>query len=85
MGCLRRLCRDELIQIDLHLGAAHPVVGTEEPLLEVTHPICGVLCIGAESLLASAKGGVGVPREPRRAAVDESAFVSMSVELFMWR
>ena len=27
--------KDELIQIDLQLGAAHPMVGTEEPLLEV--------------------------------------------------
>jgi hypothetical protein len=27
--------KDELVQIDLQLGAAHPVVGTDEPLLEV--------------------------------------------------
>ncbi len=27
--------KDELVQIDLQLGAAHPVVGADQPLLEV--------------------------------------------------
>jgi hypothetical protein len=27
--------KDELVQIDLKLGAAHPMVGTDEPLLEI--------------------------------------------------
>ena len=27
--------KDELVQIDLQLGAAHPMVGTDEPLLEI--------------------------------------------------
>ena len=52
--------KDELVQIDLQLGAANPVVSAYEPLLEVTdgaiskrHPGCGSLTqLGSQGLSA---------------------------------
>jgi len=52
--------KDELVQIDLQLGAAHPMVGTEEPLLEVPdgtiseghHGFRSLVQLGSQGLLA---------------------------------
>ena len=52
--------KDELVQIDLQLGAAHPMVGTEEPLLEVPvatiseghHGFRSLVQLGSQVLLA---------------------------------
>src|ERR1700678_3634314 len=52
--------KDELVQIDLQLGTAHPMVGTEEPLLEVPdgtiseghHGFRSLVQLGSQWLLA---------------------------------
>jgi hypothetical protein len=52
--------KDELVQIDLQLGAAHPMVGTDEPLLEIPdgtiseghHGFRSLVQLGSQGLLA---------------------------------
>lgn len=52
--------KEGLIQIDLQLGAAHPMVGTEEPRLEVPdgtigegyHGFCSLVQLGSRGLSA---------------------------------
>ena len=41
MGCLAVVSEDELVEVDLELTAADAMVGTNQPLLEVTHGSVG--------------------------------------------
>ena len=50
--------KNELVQVDLQLGAAHPMVSTEEPLLEVSDGTISEGHHGFRSLVQLASPGL---------------------------